>query len=68
MGSDGGGGDRSSSVPPPASLPTSSPPGALSDGSEIEERSVVSDEVTDLEEEDDEGEDLFDDTMVAYVF
>lgn len=69
--------ERESSIPP-SSLPASSPPGALSsdlndESEEPEERSVVDDEemirdVDDgLEEEDDEGEDLFGDNLEAYV-
>jgi len=62
-----GGGERASSVPP-SSLPTSSPPGALSDLTDEADEGVVYDSVIDVDEaDDDDGEDLFDDTMEACV-
>lgn len=67
-----GGHERASSIPP-SSLPTSSPPGAMSDltdGEEAEDRSVIDEgDVRDLDDEadDDEGEDLFGDQMERCV-
>ncbi|KAI3624288.1 MCM2 [Malassezia furfur] len=65
------GNERASSIPP-SSLPTSSPPGALSDltdGDDAEERSVLDEEegVRDIDDdiEEGEGEDLFGDTLEA---
>lgn len=50
-------------------VPTSSPPGALSDytadGSGIEDLDADADEVDDDDDDDDDGEDLFDDRMMA---
>lgn len=67
------GNERASSIPP-SSLPTSSPPGPLSDltdGEDAEERSIRDEEaeLRDVDEdiEEEEGEDLFGDTMEAYV-
>ena len=53
---------------PPSSLPTSSPPGALSDLTDEADEGIVYDSVNEVDEaDDDDGEDLFDDTMEAYV-
>ena len=55
-------------------MPTSSPPGALSDFTdEMDSHSMLDhvdddpDDLVDGAENEDDGEDLFDDTMMAYV-
>ncbi|WFD29921.1 DNA helicase [Malassezia sp. CBS 17886] len=66
-GSEEGGAGRASSIPP-SSLPTSSPPGALSDFTdEADEEGLAEDEETGRlgHEDDDEGEDLFGDGLAA---
>lgn len=62
--------ERASSLPPSSIPPTSSPPGALSDLADEaeEEHGMLGDEDGILEDaDDDEGEDLFGDSMEKYV-